>query len=524
MNNPLEHLLPTRRRQRVAFASLVAVALVASTLALWSANRSAGDVTIWGESAPPDIAVTASRGSDEIGTRFSPTVDGSVTAIRFFKTRGATGTHKGALYSASGEQLSTVQFSDESATGWQTAELSAAVELVAGESYVVTYTSESGTDLPETREGSFDSVSEALVVVADASSVIRDDDGSFVQPGMRSTQYWVDVVYRLGHRGHPSWSPSPDSPASADPTSTPEGTTTPTPSPSGTSPAPSESAEPTSPPAPTVTPEVPSGDAAGFPTASTTGVPAGWIPTKVVNGDYTLGDDGTVVEDLRVVGGILYVRGNDITLRRVELVGARIVNEYAGTCYSGLRIEDSSIVKGAVDLGMPAIESGGYSATRVKIDGVSEGFRVGGADVGCGPVSIVDSWVRVTPPDDCTDNSSWHGDGLQGYLGVELTIKHSAITLVERPDCTGTSAFFYPDQGNTSAHVDDVLLAGGGYVFRLGTRGSVTNLKIVEDSWDYGPVDVSSCGEVTWGTGNEVVRVGDDGALTSVRALACATG
>jgi hypothetical protein len=228
-----------------------------------------------------------------------------------------------------------------------------------------------------------------------------------------------------------------------------------------------------------------------------------------------------VIQDLRITGGILYIRGHNVTLRHVELVSARIVNEYAGVCYSGLKIEDSTILRGKVDLEMPVVESGGYTATRVKIDGVSEGFRVGGTDVGCGPVTIQDSWVRVVAPEGCTDNSSWHGDGVQGYLGVALTIRHSAITLAERPDCTGTAAFFYPDQGNTRVTIDGMLLSGGGYVFRLGTPGTVKNLKIVDGSWGFAPLDVSSCSQVTWGSGNEVVRVAANGALTSVKSLSC---
>ncbi len=527
MNDFLTSLLRTRKRRTATFATLVVSTLIASMFALTSATTASGqEVTIWGESAPLNVTATASTGAVELGTRFTPTTDGAVTAIRFFKASGTSGAHTGALYSASGERLCAVRFDSETGSGWQVAELPAEVNLYAGDTYVVTYTNEPGMDHAESDDESFISATPALDIATDGASVTRTAKGGFSRARERSTHYWVDVVYRPRYGPHPSWSPSPRPEPSEDlsdtPTSAP--TDTPSPTPSATSPTPVPVPSEPATTKPPVTPPAKSNDAAGFPTASTTGVPAGWSPTQTVYGDYTVGDDGAVIEDLRVVGGVLYVRGTDITLRRVELVGARIVNEYAGRCYSGLKIEDSSIVKGDADLGMPAIESGGYTATRVKIDGVSEGFRVGGTDVGCDAVTIQDSWVRVTPPDDCTDNSSWHGDGLQGYLGVALIIRNTAITLVERPDCTGTAAFFYPDQGNTSATIDNVLLAGGGYAFRLGTQGTVNNLKIVADSWDFGPLDVSSCGHVAWGTGNELVRIAGNGSLISAGALACKSG
>ncbi|MDQ7992690.1 MAG: hypothetical protein AAGC63_05790, partial [Propionicimonas sp.] len=183
-----------------------------------------------------------------------------------------------------------------------------------------------------------------------------------------------------------------------------------------------------------------------------------------------------------------------------------------------------SILRGSNDDGMPVVEAGGYTAVRVKIDGPTEGFRVGEKSMGCGPVVIQDSWLKIDQPDRCVaDKVDWHGDGVQGYQGAELTVKNTYINLAQTSGCLGTAAFFYPDQGNTRATIQDVLLEGGGYVFRLGTPGSVSGLKIVDDSWEWGPVDVSNCGVVTWGSGNAIVTVNADGSLKTVRSLACAS-
>ncbi|MCU1518058.1 MAG: hypothetical protein JWQ75_2779, partial [Pseudarthrobacter sp.] len=49
-----------------------------------------------------------------LGIRFSSTTDGTVTGVRFYKSAGNTGTHTGTLFTASGQQLATVTFANES--------------------------------------------------------------------------------------------------------------------------------------------------------------------------------------------------------------------------------------------------------------------------------------------------------------------------------------------------------------------------------------------------------------------------
>lgn len=259
-----------------------------------------------------------------------------------------------------------------------------------------------------------------------------------------------------------------------------------------------------------------------FPTAGTTGVPNGWVPAKELTGEQTVWDDGAVIEDLRLTNGVLLVRAANVTIRRVEFVGSRVVNDYGRDCFNGLQIEDSSFLRGREDEGQPVVHGGGYTLSRVKIDGPSEGVRITEERLGCDPVLIEDSWIRVEPPENCAAEAiDWHGDGLQGYRGNEVTVRNSAIELVEVAGCSGTAAFFYPDQGNQRATVEHVLLAGGGYVFSLGTPGTVSGLKIMDGSWTYRPVDVLDCSQVEWGTGNEVVALGPDGVLRGVSPLEC---
>jgi hypothetical protein len=142
--------------------------------------------------------------------------------------------------------------------------------------------------------------------------------------------------------------------------------------------------------------------------------------------------------------------------------------------------------------GEGAISYCGYTAVRVAILDRNEGFRDG-----CSvPTHIRDSFVRITPPAGCGD---WHGDGIQGYTGGDLHVTGVTIDFRETNGCVGNAPFFFPGgQGNSTAHVDGLLVRGGGYPFRMGTPGSVRGLRVVQGpgpvSWRYGPVSVAGDG------------------------------
>ena len=80
----------------------------------------------------------------ELGLRFTPTADGYVNGVRFYKGAGNTGIHTGSLWDAGGTKLASVAFTDETASGWQSARFSAVAPVVAGQTYVVSYTAPAG--------------------------------------------------------------------------------------------------------------------------------------------------------------------------------------------------------------------------------------------------------------------------------------------------------------------------------------------------------------------------------------------
>ncbi len=70
--------------------------------------------SLYSDSTTPTILQAADTAAVTLGVRFSPTVDGTVTGVRFYKGPGNTGTHVGTLWSAAGTQLATATFTGES--------------------------------------------------------------------------------------------------------------------------------------------------------------------------------------------------------------------------------------------------------------------------------------------------------------------------------------------------------------------------------------------------------------------------
>lgn len=232
---------------------------------------------------------------------------------------------------------------------------------------------------------------------------------------------------------------------------------------------------------------------------SNTGVPTGWTPTQTINGDYIVNTNGAVVEDLRIQGGGILVDADNVTIRRCEIItsNGHISNWPFAIEHTGTLIEDCSLLRTGYQTnstGTEAIGTSGYTARRVKIIDVAEGFRAGGS---AGTVTIEQCFVKIIAPDSCTE---WHGDGLQGYGAPPIVVNNMTIDFDET-GCGGTAPWFVPSgQGNTSADVTDLLITGnGGYLFRHGVPGTVNNLMLDSASSPfYEWVDVNCAALTSW--------------------------
>jgi hypothetical protein len=92
---------------------------------------------------PVDMPVTSQSGGGptwEQGVEFSSVIDGQITHIRFWKASGEPNGHVGHIWNAAtGVELASVQFVNETASGWQEAQLTNPLPITAGARYRVTY-------------------------------------------------------------------------------------------------------------------------------------------------------------------------------------------------------------------------------------------------------------------------------------------------------------------------------------------------------------------------------------------------
>jgi len=107
-------------------------------------NAAATSYTLLGNATPEVLAATDDSSAVELGVSFTSTQAGSVTAIRFFKGEGNTGTHTGSIWSSAGTRLATVTFTGETPSGWQTAQLATPLAISAGQTYTVSYFAPNG--------------------------------------------------------------------------------------------------------------------------------------------------------------------------------------------------------------------------------------------------------------------------------------------------------------------------------------------------------------------------------------------
>jgi hypothetical protein len=94
--------------------------------------------------AAPQTLDTGDTSGVNLGVAFTPSGNGTVTGVRFYKTSANTGTHVGSLWSSGGALLAQATFTNESSSGWQTVLFSSAVAVTAGTTYVASYLAPNG--------------------------------------------------------------------------------------------------------------------------------------------------------------------------------------------------------------------------------------------------------------------------------------------------------------------------------------------------------------------------------------------
>jgi hypothetical protein len=335
----------------------------------------------------------------------------------------------------------------------------------------------------------------ALVAIPIAVARVVDDDAG---------QGPVELADRAGAERVEG--PTVPEPAKEPPATTTSSTPPTTAPPTTPTDAPADPA-PSAPPAP-----------GGFPNAASAGVPSGWTPAQTLSSDMTIRTPGAVVEDIRFTNGAsISVFADNVTIRRVEMLGGVISNQYGdapANCGHDMVIENVTFKQQPgqfVPSDVPVIGEGSYTARAIEVDGRGEGPRLSD----CGPVTLENSFMRIHGADEGTPAcDEVHSDGVQAVAGVGATARNN--TIIFETSC-GTSPWFVVNPSvNTGTYtVDRLLVSGGGYSFRQQVTGSVTGLRIVDRAWVYGPLDEMDCSSLSnWEA--KLVTIDSDYQVTGV--------
>jgi hypothetical protein len=158
--------------------------------------------SLWSSTTTPSVASANDTGAVNLGVEFTPSTNGWITGIRFYKGSGNTGTHVGSLWTSSGTLLGQVTFGNESASGWQQANFSSPIAVTAGTTYVASYFAPSGGYSVNSAYFASTGVTNGPLTAPQSSAVTLGNGlyGYAGSPGFPSnsynaTNYWVDVVF-----------------------------------------------------------------------------------------------------------------------------------------------------------------------------------------------------------------------------------------------------------------------------------------------------------------------------------------
>jgi hypothetical protein len=183
-----------------AFSAAVSLDGTALTGGAWTFTTATSTVvtpttvSLWADTDVPAVAAWDDFSSVQVGTRFTTSVAGTVTAIRFYKGAVNTGAHTVKLWGPDQTLLAEAASTAETASGWQTVLLPTPVALTPGAVYTAAYQSVGGR-YSVTGGGLTDvRTSGPLSTVATGGAYVYGDGSSF-PGGASSAWYGVDVVF-----------------------------------------------------------------------------------------------------------------------------------------------------------------------------------------------------------------------------------------------------------------------------------------------------------------------------------------
>ena len=163
-----------------------------------TAGAGACPCTLFDSSAVPSTVDSGDGGSVELGVSFSPSMDGQITGLRFYKSALNTGTHSGSLWDASGNLLASGTFTGESASGWQYLSFDSPVAVSANQNYVVSYHAPNG-HYSATGQFFASAYSNGPLTAGTGNGLYSYSSSRvFPTSSYGATNYWVDPIFKTG--------------------------------------------------------------------------------------------------------------------------------------------------------------------------------------------------------------------------------------------------------------------------------------------------------------------------------------
>ncbi|WP_169735482.1 DUF4082 domain-containing protein [Actinokineospora inagensis] len=150
---------------------------------------------------PTDAPETSATDAQvELGMRITPSANGYITGVRFYKVAGDTGSHTGTLWTSAGAQVATGTFTNETTSGWQTLTFATPVQVTADTSYVVSFWGSAGKYGYTPQYFATSHVNGPITAPASTDTapngLYRYGTGGLVPNGSgNGTNYWVDAVF-----------------------------------------------------------------------------------------------------------------------------------------------------------------------------------------------------------------------------------------------------------------------------------------------------------------------------------------
>jgi hypothetical protein len=161
---------------------------------------SAQPVSLFSDTDTPAQTYVADPNPVELGMKFQADVAGTITGIRFYKGAQNTGVHDAHLWTATGTQLASATFTNETASGWQTVMLPTPIQIQAGTTYVASY--HTGRNYSATSDFFGSSLTNGHLTGLSAAlsggngAYAYGNSGVFPTNSFNKSNYYVDVLFQ----------------------------------------------------------------------------------------------------------------------------------------------------------------------------------------------------------------------------------------------------------------------------------------------------------------------------------------